>query len=52
MHSRVLLPSRTDILLHAFVLLILKCSDFDHLLDVLFQIIHLELQSVTMQVLV
>lgn len=37
-----------NLLLHALILLILQSSELDHLLDVLFEIVYLQLQSVAM----
>lgn len=45
------IPSIVDVLLHALILLILQRSELDHLVDVLFEIIYLQLQSVAMEVL-
>lgn len=39
-----------NLLLHSLVLLILQCSELNHLLDVLVEIIYLQLQSVAIQV--
>lgn len=38
-----------NLLLHAFVLLILQCSKPDHLLDMLLEIVYLQFQSVAMK---